>query len=235
MDIDTITVAETVTRNYRTADVFKRHGIDFCCGGKKPIAEVCRQKNIDLELIEKELSDVMNSSGENENSYETWSLTDLSNYIIKKHHQYVEENVPRIREYINKVARVHGHHNTETVEISELFEEIANELLMHMKKEEQILFPYIQKLDQKGNDTTPPPFGTIKNPIQMMEHDHELAGNIMARIRELSDNYTPPEHACNTYRVSYAKLEEFENDLHLHVHLENNILFPKAIALENIL
>ena len=233
MDIHTTTVGETVAQNYRAADVFKRHGIDFCCGGKRPIAEVCRQKNIDSQLIEKELSDILSVPKEDTNNYQEWSLTELSNYIIGKHHKYVEENTPLIHQYISKVARVHGHHNTETVEIAELFDEVASELLMHMKKEEQILFPYIQQLEQNIEKEGMPPFGTVKNPIRMMEHEHDLAGNIMGRIRELSNNFTPPEHACNTYRVSYAKFEEFEADLHLHVHLENNILFPRAIILED--
>ena len=140
-----------------------------------------------------------------------------------------------IVEYSDKVAKVHGHHYTETVEINHLFHEIANELNAHMQKEEHVLFPFIRaigKAKREGTPLSPPPFGTIQNPINMMEMEHTSAGDILRKIAELSNNYTPPVDACNTYRALYHSLEEYQNDLFQHIHLENNILFPKAIKFE---
>ena len=159
----------------------------------------------------------------------------LVDYILNIHHAYVRKNAPLLIEFTTKVARVHGQANPEVIEIAELFKELVSELELHMMKEENILFPYIKRLvafqgSNKAWDK--PPFGSVQNPISMMEMEHEHAGNAMAEIRKLSNHFTPPEHACTTYRVSYLKLKEFEEDLHKHVHLENNILFPKASALE---
>jgi regulator of cell morphogenesis and NO signaling len=148
----------------------------------------------------------------------------------------VIENIPLIIQYSDKVARVHGENHPETVEINKLFHEVAIELSAHMQKEEMILFPFIKTMSKAKKEGTPmpaPPFGTVNNPIRMMEAEHENAGDIFKQIDKLSNNYTPPLAACNTYRVLYAKLQEFENDLHKHIHLENNILFPKAIQLES--
>ena len=138
-------------------------------------------------------------------------------------------------QYAAKVAKVHGHHYTEVVKINHLFNEVAKELAVHMKKEELILFPFIKKLakaDKEGVIAAIPHFGSVNNPIKMMEEEHENAGDIFKEIKQLSNNYTPPKEACNTFKALYAKLDEFEQDLHQHIHLENNILFPKAIVLE---
>ncbi|RMH76286.1 MAG: iron-sulfur cluster repair di-iron protein, partial [Calditrichaeota bacterium] len=148
---------------------------------------------------------------------------------------YVRESIPLLREYTAKVARVHGDAHPEMVEIARCFEELAQEMEQHMMKEEQVLFPYIKQMvvaEKQGRLLPPPPFGTVQNPIRMMEMEHDRAGELMKQIRKLSRDFSPPEDACNTYRVTYHKLEEFEADLHQHVHLENNILFPGAIALE---
>ena len=228
------TIAEIVADDYKTADIFKKYGIDFCCGGKKSLQKTCEQKQININDVISDLEKIKNSDEEISN-YKEWDLDKLSQHIISKHHKYVSVNIPIITEYSEKVAKVHGHYYTEVVEINNLFKEIANELLSHMQKEEMILFPYINSLaDAKRNNTTipSPPFGTILNPINMMEMEHENAGDIIKKIQELSNNFTPPKEACNTYRVLYAKLDEFEKDLFLHIHLENNILFPKAVVLE---
>jgi regulator of cell morphogenesis and NO signaling len=229
------TVAEIVTENIKTAHVFKKYGIDFCCGGGITIEKACTKKGVDYTILEKELTaidDVVNKAYD----YDKWDLNFLIDHIINVHHKYVEESIPLLLEYSNKVAKVHGHHYVEVVEINSLLQEVANELSAHMKKEELILFPFIKllvKSNKEGTDSPLPPFGTINNPISMMEHEHETVGEIFKTINRLSNNYTPPEEACNTFRALYAKLEEFEKDLHQHIHLENNILFPKAIALEN--
>ena len=228
------TVADYVTENIKTAHVFKKYGIDFCCGGGISLEKACKKHGIELDQIEQELLSVDTIGYMN--NYDKWDLGFLIDYIVNIHHRYVNESLPIIFQYANKVAKVHGHHYTEVVKINDLFHEVANELLTHMQKEEQILFPYIKQLtefQEKGEMIkSAPSFGTVNNPIQMMEHEHETAGNIFKEIAKLANNYTPPEEACNTFRALYAKLEEFEQDLHRHIHLENNILHPKAIALE---
>lgn len=228
------TVADYVTENIKTAHIFKKYGIDFCCGGGISVEKACAKNNVDLAILEKELAEVDVIKDVIED-YDKWELDFLMIYIENIHHTYVRESLPIISQYANKVAKVHGHHYIEVVEINQLFHEVANELLSHMQKEEQVLFPFIKQLVQakkEGRKNTTPPFGTVKNPIQMMEHEHESAGNIFKEISRLSNNYSPPEGACNTFRALYAKLEEFEQDLHKHIHLENNILHPKAILLE---
>jgi len=167
--------------------------------------------------------------------FNAWDLDFLTDYIINTHHKYVLEANQLVIQYSDKVAKVHGHHYTEVVKINELFHAIANELTAHMQKEEMILFPYIKQLalaKKNGNALEPSHFGTIQNPINMMEAEHDDAGNIIKEISKLSNKFTPPESACNTFRALYSKLEEYQNDLFQHIHLENNILFPKAIKLE---
>lgn len=230
------TIAEIVASDYRTAEIFKKHGIDFCCGGKKTIGKVCTEKNIDASKLEEEIFTLQTQPKDNEHNFNEWSFTFLSDYILNVHHTYVNNNLNLITEFAQKVARVHGDHNTETKDIARLWGDVVLELTMHMKKEELVLFPYIRNLENysKGELKVFPSshFGTVKNPIRMMENEHDLAGSLMKDIDLLSNNFTPPAYACNTYRVLYAKLKEFQVDLHRHIHLENNILFPKAILLE---
>ncbi|MBL4594580.1 MAG: iron-sulfur cluster repair di-iron protein [Flavobacteriales bacterium] len=234
IDIDDKTVAEIVTENIKTADVFKKNGIDFCCGGNVKVQEICKKKGVDYNVIKEEIANI-NEPSSNAHDYNSWDLDFLADYIINTHHKYVAEANNLIIQYSDKVAKVHGHHYTEVVEINKLFHAIANELNSHMQKEEMMLFPYIKELAvAKRNNTkvAPPQFGTIQNPINMMEAEHVGAGDILSQITELSNNFTPPAEACNTFKALYSKLEEYQNDLFQHIHLENNILFPKAIALE---
>lgn len=233
-DIDNMTVAEIVTKNIKTADVFKRNGIDFCCGGNVLVREVCNKKSIDYTRLKLEIENIENKI-ERRLNFDSWDLDFLVDYIINTHHKYVSEANDLISQYSKKVAKVHGSHNPEVVEINDLFMTIANELNMHMHKEEMILFPFIKQLvnsKKSGQQIERPRFGTIQTPINMMELEHDGAGDIIKKIAKLSNNFTPPEHACNTYRALYAKLEEYQDDLFQHVHLENNVLFPKAIKLE---
>ncbi len=227
------TVAEVVTENIKSAHIFKKHGIDFCCGGGVSVKKACAKKGVSYSEIKKEL-DAIDAVSKAYN-YNSWKLDFLIDHIENIHHTYVEENITLLIQYANRVAKVHGHHYTEVVKINELFTEVANELTAHMKKEELILFPFIKQLvkaEKEGTIAPKPHFGTVNNPIKMMEEEHENAGDIFKEIARLSNNYTPPESACNTFRALYAKLDEFEQDLHQHIHLENNILFPKAIQLE---
>lgn len=228
------TVAEIVTENIKTADIFKKHGIDFCCGGGVSLQKVCEKNNLVYAEIAQELS-LISETPQKAYDYDKWELPFLIDHIINIHHAYVSDSISIIYEYANKVAKVHGHHYKEVIEINNLFLEVANELTSHMKKEEQVLFPYIKQLvqaEKEGTSLDSPHFGSVKNPIAMMEEEHEMAGDIFKKIAKLSNNYTPPEEACNTFRALYAKLQEFEEDLHQHIHLENNILHPKAKSLE---
>lgn len=228
------TVAEVVADNIKTAHVFKKYGIDFCCGGGISIDKACEKKNLNFEDVINELLSV--DTILRTYDYNNWKLDFLIDHIVNIHHTYVEESIPLIKQYAERVAKVHGQSHKEVVKINSLFVEVANELTTHMKKEELILFPYIKHLVKCNEENTTPNkahFGTVENPIQMMEHEHETAGDIFKEISMLTNNYSPPEGACNTFKALYAKLEEFEQDLHHHIHLENNILHPKAINLEN--
>lgn len=228
------TVADFVTENIKTADVFKKHGIDFCCGGGITLEKACTKNNVDQTLLEKELLDAIKII-DRAYDYDAWNLTFLIDHIVNIHHTYVKESLPILSQYANKVAKVHGEHYPEVIKINKLFHEVANELMMHLQKEELVLFPFIKQLASAEVEKTElniPHFKTIHNPIKMMEYEHENAGDIFKQIAELTHNYTPPEGACNTFKALYAKLQEFEEDLHRHIHLENNILHPKAIALE---
>lgn len=231
-------VGEVVADNYKAASVFKKNGIDFCCRGNRTIEEVCEQNELNLNELLNELNDSMDQSISGEIDYKSWPLDQLADHIEKKHHAYVENKILEIRPYLDKVVQVHGDHYPELYEIKLHFEASSDELTMHMKKEELIIFPFIRKLlkAKKENATiTMSHFDTIENPIEQMRQDHDEEGVRFRKIAALSDNYTPPVDACNTYRVTYALLREFENDLHLHIHLENNILFPGAIDLEKYL
>lgn len=228
-------IGEVVADNYRTATVFKSHKLDFCCQGGRSIEEACETKGINLGEVLKELNQVM-AEPENEiTDYKTWPLDLLADHIEEKHHRYVEQRSIEIAPFLDKLCRVHGERHPELFEINSQFTESISALAQHMKKEELVLFPYIRKMVQAKNNEqaiSSPHFGTVENPIAMMMHEHEVEGERFREIAKLSNNYQPPADACNTYRVTYALLQEFEDDLHLHIHLENNILFPAAKALD---
>ncbi|MFN8117887.1 MAG: iron-sulfur cluster repair di-iron protein [Bacteroidia bacterium] len=229
-----VSIGELVANDLRKAEVFKKFNIDFCCGGKKTLYQVCNDKQINIKDVESELEKLDYTSASISQNYNEWSLDFLVDFIINTHHKYVKSSLPLLMEYTAKVAKVHGKEHLEVVTIYDLFKEASEELNSHMMKEETILFPYIKQLvNEKKSVNEGCSFGTVKNPIRMMEHEHDVVGNIFKTIRELSNDYTPPEDACTTYKLSYKKLEEFENDLHQHIHLENNILFPKSIKLES--
>jgi|WetSurSiteA1Bulk_404760.scaffolds.fasta_scaffold10973_2 regulator of cell morphogenesis and NO signaling len=228
------TLAEIMTDNVRSAIVFEEFGLDFCCRGNRLLKDACSEKNVDLQKVVNELTNLSNNGNGKENPNEC-QLDFLVDYIINNHHQYVRRMIPVITLHADKVASVHGKNHPETLRIADLFLAVREELEGHMMKEERILFPQIKQmiLTQKENSQFfPPPFGTIQNPIRMMEFEHTSAGDALAQIRELSNNYSHPEDACNTFKALYSELKEFEENLHKHIHLENNILFPKSIILE---
>lgn len=230
-----ITIGEFVAHDYRTASVFSKYGIDFCCRGHRTVAEVCEKKSLNQTKLLDELAAVMIAANPNAVDFSAWPLDLLVDYIEKKHHRYVEGKIPVILQYLDKLCKTHGEEHPELIEIQSLFQGCSDELTKHLKKEELILFPFIQKLEKaisSGGRLETPNFDTVENPIDMMKDEHEHEGERFRRIATLSNNYTPPATACNTYRVTFAMLQDFEQDLHQHIHLENNILFPRAVQLE---
>lgn len=229
------TVADVVSNNIKTADVFKKHGIDFCCGGGVSLAKVCDKNGLVCDALLEELVNVDKVKSIAEN-YDSWSLNFLIDHIVNIHHKYVTDSIDVLNQYLNKVAKVHGHYYTELIEVKSLFREVANELSFHIQKEEKILFPYIKYLVQIKNgelDYEKPQFESVVNPIQVMEAEHENAGDIFKKIQTLTNNFTPPADGCNTFKALYVKLQEFQEDLHQHIHLENNILHVKAKKIED--
>jgi len=228
------TIGQLVKDDYRTAQIFQQHGLDFCCGGNRTIEESCAKKDVDPSDIVQAL-DQLATDGTKEDNYDQWSLDFLVDYIVNNHHEFTRNKLPEIGKYAKKVASVHGKRHEELNEIYYEFTMLHTEIFNHLDKEERILFPYIKKLveaEETGTKPEKPHFEEAANPIAMMEDEHDEAGTSMAKIRRLSNDFTPPEDACTTYRLLYENLEGFEKDLHKHVHLENNILFPKAIELE---
>lgn len=228
-------IGQFVAEDFRTAAIFNTYGIDFCCKGDRTLEEVSTKHGIDPNVLLDKLHAVLNSKTDQTIDYKSWPLDLLAEYIEKKHHRYVEEKTPILRQFLDKLCKVHGQRHPELLEINDLFLGCSGELASHMKKEELILFPFIKKMVKatlENSSVQVPPFGTVENPIAMMMQEHDNEGERFRKIAELTNNYTPPADACNTYRVTFAMLNEFEQDLHLHIHLENNILFPKAVKLE---
>ena len=231
------TLGEIAAKDLRKAEVFKKYGLDFCCGGKKTVKEACAEKGIDATKVEHELQNSDKTSfTARPLPYNDWNLDFLADYIVNTHHSYVKNTIPDLRVYAEKVAKVHGAHHPELLQINKLAQEVCDEMSSHMVKEETILFPYVKQLvasKNAGNGAVK--FGnleSVETPVNMMEMEHEVVGNNMDEIRKISNNYALPEDACASYSYLFKTLDEFENDLHIHVHLENNILFPKAIDLE---
>ena len=231
------TIANIVKMDYRTAQIFGANGLDFCCGGKVPLSEACEKNGLNVESVLEELY-ALRKRDDHSISYEGWTNAQLIKHIVEVHHAYIEDTVPYLFQLLDKIANVHGERHPELIEIREIFEEATDALYDHMKKEEMILFPAIEAIEQaklNGKPMPPFPFGSISNPIQGMEGEHDFEGDAFKQIAALSSNFTPPEDACNTYQVAFAKLDEFVNDLHRHIHLENNILFENARLLEQSL
>lgn len=232
-----MTVGEIVAGDYRTADVFQRFGIDFCCNGNRSLAEICKDAKIDRGALEEALKQAV--GGEEDPTvpdFAHWPLDRLADHIEEKHHRYTEAAIPQIRTYLVRICDVHGDAHAELHLLKNLFEKSAGELAMHMKKEELLLFPYIRRMVAARNQNKPlqrPGFGTIRNPVEAMTAEHDIEGERFRQMRAISSNYTVPPDGCNTYRTAFALMDELEKDLHLHIHLENNILFPRATALES--
>jgi regulator of cell morphogenesis and NO signaling len=230
----TTTIRSIVADDFRAAAVFERHGVDFCCGGHRPVAEACSELGVDPAALARDLETALAQASPDVPRFNIWDLDQLTGYIVANHHVYVRQAVDTLLAHTRKVADVHGENHPEVRAIADRFEALAAELASHMAREEQVLFPYINGLAQaqRGGPVPAAPFGSVDRPIRMMETEHESAGDAVASIRKLSGGYARPADACTTFRVTYQELHAFEADLHRHVHLENNILFPKALALE---
>lgn len=234
-------IGALVADDYRTAGIFAEAGIDFCCNGNRNIETACNEQNISTAELVSKLQQVVTAPSGNADAmsdFKYWPLDLLTDFIEKKHHRYAATQIPIIRSYLEKIVTVHGDRHPELAEIKMHFDACAAELAAHMKKEESLLFPFIRQMvqaGQAGGKKIAAPFGTVQNPIRMMMHEHDTEGERFRKIKELSNHYTTPDDGCLTYRTAFTTLQAFEQDLHLHIHLENNILFPKSIELEQSL
>ena len=226
-------IGEIVTQNPNLSRVFEAMGIDYCCGGKKTLAEACHQKGLDPRQVLYKLreADHVASPSNPQVDVTAMSVTDLVDHIEKTHHAYLHEELPRLAAMTKKVATRHGERDPRLQEVQETFRAMALELGQHMFKEEECLFPMIRQLEA-GDRSPTVHCGTLGNPIRQMEFEHDDAGSALKRLRELTEGFEPPEWACNTYRALLAGLAYLERDMHTHVHKENNILFPSALRLE---
>ncbi|HET9746372.1 MAG TPA: iron-sulfur cluster repair di-iron protein [Chitinophagaceae bacterium] len=231
-------IGQLAAGDLRKAQVFKKYGLDFCCGGKKTVKEACEEKGLDVTSVVQELQHVDQLPLGRPLPFQDLPMSFLVDYIVNVHHSYIRQNLPNIVAYADKVSRSHGQSHPELFVINRLVSEINTELSEHLVKEETVLFPYIKKLVEiSANAGTTrlrtPETSSLKTILDTMEAEHETVGKNLTKIRELSLGYTLPENACASYGLFYKMLNEFESDLELHIHLENNVLFPKASELEN--
>jgi len=229
------TLGQIAVNDLRKAEIFKKYGLDFCCGGKKTVKQACEAKGIDVAKVEQELLQADKNPVTRPLPYNDWPLDFLADYIVNTHHTYIRKLLPEIKVYATKVAQVHGAQHSELLQILQLIGRMSDELMPHMIKEEKVLFPYIKELvvaKNKGASVNQASFNSVTNPINIMEADHAIVGEDMEEINTLSNNYQIPSDACASYSLLYRMLKDFEEDLHIHIHLENNILFPKAVELE---
>lgn len=228
-------VKDIVLQNSKTVNVFEKYNIDFCCNGDKQLAAAINENKLNEQSILKEIASALNSDEPSTNNFSQYSGNDLIDHIINKHHSYVKSALPLISNHLRKVAGKHGSKYGYVKEMLETFELLAEDMMSHMQKEERILFPLIKYLVESKKLHDKPKtrgYGSVQNPIKQMVLEHDNAGDLIHKLKELSNNFNPPDDACTTFRLMLNELDEFEKDLHQHIHLENNILFPKAIKLE---
>ena len=229
-------VKDIVLSNPAARQVLEDAGVDYCCGGGKSLQEACLHAGVPAEEILTRLRENRKSASPSELNWAAAPLAELTRHIRERHHRYVRDSISRVGGTLDKVCAKHAENHPEVLEIRRLFAEVAREMTMHMQKEEQILFPYIAALEKSLKEhgaLEPPFFQTVRNPIHAMMKEHDAAGDLVRQIRHASGEYSPPADACTSYRALYQDLREFEADLHQHVHLENNILFPRSVEMEN--
>ena len=229
-------VGDIAAASAAAASVLERYGIDYCCGGKRSLEEACREKGVSPASVKNDIAHATTELGAVAKDWNTAPLRDLIRHIVTKHHEYLKLELPRVGQRVRTVSRVHGEKDPASLhELEQVYEGLVEEMNLHMHKEEMMLFPAIERFEaalESGGLLPPSPFGTIANPIAVMEREHDSAGDALGRIRELTRGYEAPSYACSTYRAMLEGLKALETDLHQHIHLENNILFPRAIALE---
>ena len=231
-----MTVREAASTIPQSTRIFEKLKIDYCCGGNTPLGEACANAGVEFEEIERMLEQVQPTS-DRAIDFQTATLPNLIDYIVQKHHVFTKDELARLDPLFAKVVSVHGQNHPELLRASDLFRSLSADLTPHMFKEEQILFPHIKNLDRAAVHKLPPPFapfGTVKNPVRMMMNEHDVAGEILRELRKVTNDYALPSDACISFQTLYQALEELEADLHQHIHLENNILFPRAIELETL-
>ena len=231
--IVTKTVGEIVAADFRAADVFEEFGIDFCCSGRRTLADACRAAAVDAGTVARAV-EALPPAVNTDDDPAAWPVPRLIDAIVTTHHAYVRAATPSIARHLTKLVEVHGPRHPELLRVALYFEQVAADMEQHMLKEERILFPYICDLAESGEGCLPSqsPFGTVANPIQMMEREHQDVGDALRLIRELTRGYATPADGCTTYDITMAELIRFERDLHRHVHLEDNVLFPAALQME---
>ena len=232
---DETKVKDIALSNPAARQILEDAGLDYCCGGGKSLHEACLHADVSAEEILKRLRENSKHVSPNEANWTLAPLGDLTRHIRERHHRYVREAIARVQPLLDKVEAKHGKNHAEIADIRRLFTEVGREMIMHMQKEEQILFPYIDALEKANSahgSVEPPFFQTVRNPIHAMMKEHDAAGELVKQIRKASSEYTAPADACTSYKALYQDLREFEADLHQHVHLENNILFPRAVEME---
>jgi regulator of cell morphogenesis and NO signaling len=231
------TVRELALEMPQATRIFERLKIDYCCGGARPLGAACADVGLDVTTVIQQLAEAgALAPGDAQTDFQTASLTELIEHIIAKHHVYTKEEMTRLTALMAKVCAAHGARHPELLRASDLFQQLCADLQPHMFKEEMVLFPYIIGLEgaaQRGGGVMRPPFGTVNNPVRMMMSEHDTAGALLRELRAVSDDYRVPEDACLSYRTLYEALAVFEQDLHQHIHLENNLLFPRAVELEH--
>lgn len=230
----TISIGEIVAGDTRAAAIFDELGIDFCCGGRRTLQDACRAAGVEPEEVARTL-EALPAANDGETEVTRWPIGRLIDYIVSTHHVYVRSALPLIGRHLEKLVEAHASRHPELVRVSACFDRVACDLEQHLLKEEHVLFPYVRELAATvGADRhVPSPFGSVENPIRMMEREHREAGDAMRTIRELTNGFATPDDGCATYALCMAELQRFERDLHEHVHLENNVLFPRAFALES--
>jgi len=226
-------VRELVLEKPAAARVFEKLGIDYCCGGNQSLVDACITAEVRMEKVIAALAKAEPVPAERD--WRGAPLSKLTQYIVDQHHSFTRDEIERLVPLISKVVSVHGDNHLELLQVQSLFRGIAQELTMHMRKEEQVLFPYIARIEEAGNSKSPLPpamFGTVQNPVRMMM-EHESSGQALRKMREVTNGFIAPPDGCVSYQTLYRALEAFEKDLHNHIHLENNILFPRSVDLEN--
>ena len=233
----TKTVREFAVENLAATRIFEKFGIDYCCGGGQSLEQACEKANVPIEQVldALEMAEETRRSAQPTRDWNREPLSELIAHIKNTHHKYTREETARLTALLAKVCSVHGKNHLELLQVRETFAGLVQELTTHLMKEEMVLFPYIERMEEaviQREPVLPAPFGTVQNPVAMMEHEHDSAGEALRAMRKASGDFTPPADACVSYQTLYKALAAFEADLHQHIHLENNVLFPRAIAME---